>query len=427
MTPAGDAIMKTLLLVICGVLLFGLAARAGEAVPAGTPDSTVAAMSDSAALAADSSSVPQRDFFDLLNEYVLHRRVEPEAGGTTRTGLSWAFLPTFNYNPVYGFAVGAMVSGAGRRGIKSTRYSQLSISGNVSTTGQIQAQVRGDVFSPSGDYLLKVDFRYLDTSRSTWGLGPLSADQEEYPMEFDLVRTYATAYRRASGPVFIGVGYHYDRFYNIVDVRADEGETTPVTIYNQGILTSTVATGVSLNVLGDTRDNLANPSSGYYLSGSFRGYISDFGSNHNWQEFWAEMRVYPHLPRQSRNVLAFWLYSWMSFGKAPYLNLPSNGWDTYGRGARGYLQGRIRGSSQIYLESEYRWSLTRDGLWGMVAFMNATGTTDENSGTFGRTDWGGGVGLRVKLNKHSNTNVTIDHGWGKAGSKGFFLGMSEVF
>jgi len=429
MKPAGDSTMKTLLLVFCGVLLFALSALAGEAVPAAISDSTAVAVSDSAAVAGDSSvaEVPQRDVFDLLNEYVLHRRVEPEAGGTTRTGLSWAILPTFGYNPVSGFSVGAMVSGAGRRGIKSSRFSQLSISGNVSTTGQIQAQARGDVFSPSGDYLMKADFRYLDTKRSTWGLGPISADQLEYPMEFDLVRVYATAYRRASGPVFVGIGYHYDEFYNIVDERAQEGDATPFTSYSGGTLASTVAAGVSLNVLGDTRDNLANPSSGYYLSGSFRGYISDFGSNHNWQEFWAEMRVYPHLPRQSRNVLAFWLYSWMSFGEAPYLNLPSNGWDTYGRGARGYLQGRIRGSSQIYLESEYRWSLTRDGLWGMVAFLNATGTTDEDSGTFGRTDWGGGVGLRVKLNKHSNTNVTIDHGWGKVGSKGFFLGMSEVF
>jgi hypothetical protein len=138
-----------------------------------------------------------------------------------------------------------------------------------------------------------------------------------------------------------------------------------------------------------------------------------------------EMRVYPHVPRQSRNVLAFWLYSWMSFGRAPYLNLPANGWDTYGRGARGYLQGRIRGTSQIYVESEYRWSLTRDGLLGMVAFLNATGTTDEESGTFGRTDWGGGVGLRIKLNKHANTNVTSTTAGG-CWIEGV-LRMSEVF
>jgi len=272
-----------------------------------------------------------------------------------------------------------------------------------------------------------VDFRYLDTKRSTWGLGPLAPDQEEYPMEFKLVRTYATLYRRASGPVYIGLGYHYDEFNDIIDSRAQEGEATPFTDYSGGALTSTVASGWSVNVLGDTRDNLVNPSSGYYLSWSFRDYNPNIGSDTRWQEMWVEMRVYPHLPSSSRNVLAFWLYGWLTFGEAPYLNLPSSGWDTYGRGARGYLQGRIRGTDQVYFESEYRRVLTRDGLWGAVAFLNGTSTSLPESGVLGRMDYGGGVGLRIKFNKHTNTNLAIDYGFGRSGSKGLFFGMSEVF
>jgi hypothetical protein len=192
-------------------------------------------------------------------------------------------------------------------------------------------------------------------------------------------------------------------------------------------LTRTVAAGFSINVLGDTCDNLVNPSSGYYLSASFRDYNKDFGSDDNWQEMWAEMRVYPHLPNRSRNVLAFWLYSWLTFGKGPYLNLPANGWDTYGRGARGYLQGRIRGSNQVYLECEYRRTLTANGLWGAVAFLNSTLTTQPASGVFGGSDFGGGAGVRLKFNKRSSTNLAVDFGWGDDGSKGVFFGMSEVF
>jgi hypothetical protein len=139
------------------------------------------------------------------------------------------------------------------------------------------------------------------------------------------------------------------------------------------------------------------------------------------------MRAYPHLPSNSRNVLGFWLSGWLTFGEAPYLNLPSNGWDTYGRSARGYLQGRIRGANQIYFETEYRRVLTRDGLWGVVAFLNATTTTEPESAIFGSLDLGGGAGLRLKFNKRSNANLAIDYGWGKYGSGGFFLGMSEVF
>lgn len=399
--------------------------RAAHAEPlASAPDSTrvVSAAADTSV----AEEVPQRDAFDLLNS-ILGRRIEPEIGATYKTGLSWAILPTISYNPVYGTALGLMASGSGRRGSSLSPYSSLAVGANFSTTGQTQVTVRGDVFSKSATYLVRGDFRYLETTRSTWGLGSLSEDQEEYPMDLTLYRVYATFYRVVSGPVFVGLGYHYDEFADIVDQRAQQGEETPFTVYSGSAVPRTIASGFSINLLGDTRDNLVNPAAGYFLSMSLRTYMKSAGSDNNWEEMWVEMRLYPHLPKRSRNVLAFWLYTWYSFGPAPYLNLPSNGWDTYGRGARGYLQGRIRGANQIYLEAEYRWSLTRDGLWGAVAFLNLTTTTNPETQTFGKANAGTGVGLRVKFNKHSNSNLTIDYGWGADSSRGVFLGMSEAF
>jgi outer membrane protein assembly factor BamA len=188
-----------------------------------------------------------------------------------------------------------------------------------------------------------------------------------------------------------------------------------------------VATGFSLNLLADTRDNLVNPRRGYYVSWSVRDYSEVFGGDGNWQEMWAEARLYPTMPEGSRNVLSFWMYTWLTFGGAPYLNLPSNGWDTYGRGARGYLAGRIRGADQVYIESEYRFPLTRDELFGMVVFVNGTATTSSSSGPFGSIDPGAGTGLRIKFNKKSDTNLAIDYAWGRANSSGLFLGLGEVF
>lgn len=406
--PAMFALVLALLVIAAPAALAQI-----EPTPEPAPADTVAA-------------APQRDAMDLIADF-LNRPVESEMSGTLSTGLSWAILPTFSYNPVYGAALGVMLSGAGQRGRNVPRYSQLAISASYSTEEQILAQLRGDVFSPSGNNLLKMDVRYLDTTRSTWGLGTIAQTQEEYPMSFNLIRVYGTFYRRTSGPVFIGLGYHYDEFMDIVDFRAEEGDSTPFSTYSGGTPGNTVASGVSINVLGDTRDNLVNPSSGYYLSGSFRDYLKSIGSDDNWQELWVEMRVYPHLPAPSRNVLGFWLFGWLTFGEAPYLNLPSSGWDTYGRAARGYLQGRIRGVNQLYFETEYRRTLTRDGLLGFVVFVNGTATTDTSSSTFGRLDPGIGAGLRLKFNKRTNTNLTVDYGWGRGDSRGLFLGMSEVF
>ena len=90
---------------------------------------------------------------------------------------------------------------------------------------------------------------------------------------------------------------------------------------------------------------------------------------------------------------------------------------------RGASAARTRSTS----ETEYRRTLTADGLWGAVAFLNGTMTANPETGIFGRADPGFGVGLRMKFNKHTNTNLTIDYGWGRDVSHALFLGMTEVF
>ena len=400
---------------------------AGPALPVSQAQDSTATADTVSAVADTAGAVPQVDAMDLLNWYVLRKPKRVGSEVEFDAGLKWALLPTVSYNPVYGAAFGVLLSGSGRRGGRFAHYSNLAVSANISTQEQVQVQVRGDVFSPSEDYLLKADFRHLDTQRSTWGLGPLDEQAGEYPMSFILHRLYMTVMRKVTGPVYLGLGVHFDQFSYIVDERADQGETTPFTEYSGGLLSTTRAVGLSVNLLADTRDNLVNAKHGYYLNWSFRDYLSDMGSDKDWQEFLVEARVYPHLPVKSDNVLAFWLYGWMTFGPAPYLNLPSNGWDTYGRGGRGYLAGRIRGESQIYLESEYRWSLTSNGLWGAVVFLNGISTINQETGTFSRLDPGGGAGIRIKFNKHTNTNLAIDYAWGRNNSSGFFLGMTEVF
>lgn len=411
-------ILATLIVISVGATGAAVAQAPQPVEPEGA---TPATASDSA------DSVAQRDIFDVLDQYLFGRRADPSLEFTDVTGLQWAFVPTFSYNPVYGAALGVLASGAGRRGSAKARYSSLAISANYSTQEQLQLQFRGDLFDRSGTYLLKSDFRYLDTSRSTWGLGTLQSQGDEYPMSFILGRAYATLFRRVRGPVFLGVGFHYDEFRDIVDERAEAGESTPFVEYSGGLVASTRAVALSLNLLADTRDNLVDPHAGYYLSWSFRNYDKFLGSDKAWQEMWVEARVYPRIPSNRRNVLAFWMWGWMSFGPAPYLNLPTNGWDTYGRSARGYLAGRIRGPSQLYAESEYRWSITRSGLLGAVVFVNATTTTSSESGTFGPIDPAAGTGLRIKFNKNTSTNLTLDYAWGRADSRGLFMGMTEVF
>jgi hypothetical protein len=151
------------------------------------------------------------------------------------------------------------------------------------------------------------------------------------------------------------------------------------------------------------------------------------GTDSSWQSFQTDFRTYSRLDQNGRSVLAFWNTTWFTFGGTPYLELPAIGWDTYQRSGRGYAQGRVRGRNQIYTEGEYRLAITRDGFWGAVAFVSLLATSDPVTNGFERVDPGGGVGLRIKLNKKSSTNITIDFGFGAEGSNGLFLGSGEAF
>ena len=125
--------------------------------------------------------------------------------------------------------------------------------------------------------------------------------------------------------------------------------------------------------------------------------------------------------------MALWNYNWFTFNsKAPYLDLPSTGWEVYPLG-RGYIQSRFRGPNLLYLEAEYRFRISRNGLFGGVVFTNAQSVSDWPGNKFTAIHPAVGTGIRIKLNKYSGTNLSIDYGVGLQGSRGLFINIGEVF
>lgn len=370
----------------------------------------------------------QRDMMDVVSALLGRPRAEPEAE-FQRHGLSYTLLPSLGYNPAYGVFAGVSVSAAGALGpAETTIPSTISAGASYSSTGQISVQLRSEIATPANQWRFSGDWRYLDTSEDTYGLGPVEKGQSAYPTGFQLYRFYQTVFKRLGESDFsLGFGYLYDRHASIEDTRAQAGESTPFTEYSGGQPSTTASSGLSLEILMDTRDNPPNTTRGVYMSSALRSFTKGMGSQDDWQGFYSEFRGFKSLRGKTRRVLAVWNYAWFSFGPSPYFDLPSVGWDRYGRTARGYVRGRIRGNDQIYTEGEYRHTFTRDGLWGGVLFMSATATNLRPGGTFGPMDPGGGIGLRVKFNKRSDTNLGLDFGWGDDGSFGVFAGLQEVF
>jgi hypothetical protein len=106
---------------------------------------------------------------------------------------------------------------------------------------------------------------------------------------------------------------------------------------------------------------------------------------------------------------------------------PATGWDDQYNTGRGYIQSRFRGNNMSYLETEYRFGISKNGLVGGILFVNAEKFSDELSATYKSILPGYGLGLRLKLNKYSKTNICLDYGFGNNSSQGFFVNLGEVF
>jgi hypothetical protein len=65
----------------------------------------------------------------------------------------------------------------------------------------------------------------------------------------------------------------------------------------------------------------------------------------------------------------------------------------------------------------------------MVAFLNATtvGSTYAGESLFDSAALGAGFGFRLRLQKRSRTNVCLDFGWGREGSRGVYIALAEAF
>ena len=84
-------------------------------------------------------------------------------------------------------------------------------------------------------------------------------------------------------------------------------------------------------------------------------------------------------------------------------------------------------TDMIYLESEYRFGISKNGLIGGVIFANTESLSEYPFNHLEKFLPGAGIGLRLKMNRQSKANIAIDYGFGMNGSQGFFFNIGEVF
>ena len=384
-----------------------------------------------------SAAAPTKDLFDLLRE-LRHKPAPPPPGPEDYKKWMMAAAPVITYGPTSGFGIGVAGNMAVYKGFpETTRISSLVASVTGTTKEQVLVNAKFNTAALNNSSLFEGDNRLYWTSQKTYGLGTGTSEGDAVDQKYDYFRFYETFYRQVVRHAYLGAGFLYS---NHTDVRpADDAASatwpsSPYVVYSEqhGFdPASQTSAGLSLSALFDSRDGPINPSRGLYAKASFSAFFHGFlGGASDWQQLSYDARTYLRLTPDARHKLAFWLSGdFVTGGTAPYLDLPATGMDTYGRAGRGYPQGRFRGQSLVYGEAEYRWTATRNGLFGMVAFLNTETLSNEQTGEklFDSFATGAGVGLRLMLNKRSQTNLCVDIGWGEQGSRAVYFAVQEAF
>ncbi|MEY2596290.1 MAG: hypothetical protein RI965_1562 [Bacteroidota bacterium] len=374
---------------------------------------------------AQVSTVEQKDLLDILTqntnksqtekkpEKKLNLSVMPAAGYAMHTG--WAGILTANL---------ALHSS----GDTNIQHKLSSIATNITYTAfkQVLLPIQANIWSANDKFNYQIDYRFIKYPSKVFGLEDDAGVPNGYFVKYSGLKLHQTVMHSIAKNFYAGLGLYFDRLWNIHEVDPPANFKTAFQQY--GISETVQAAGPALKLIYDSRMNAINPTNGLLASMAYRNNVKWLGTNENWESIQFDFRKYLTFPANSKNTLALWNLNWFTLsGKPPFLMLPSTGWDDSYNSARGYIQGRFRGRNMVYLESEYRFQITQNGLIGGTFFVNGQSFSHNMFKAYDAFKIGYGVGLRLKINKHSGANICIDYGFGKNGSHGFAVNLGEVF
>lgn len=368
------------------------------------------------------------DVFDVVK--MVFKRKNGKQKPKKKPNLNGPFITTIPY-PGYSIATGV----AAVVPLNIAFYTSKKERGNLSFFNnnfqytqfkQALAVSLSDLYFGHDKWQLIGDWRFYNFPTNTYGLGSLTTLSDADKINYLHLRVYEMITREVAKNTSVGLGYHFDYHWKIRDLGAEEGKQTDFQRY--GFNTESKSSGLSVNLIYDTRNNPNNPFTGIYFNTQFRTNLKGLGGSSNYNALYVDLRKYFPLSKKWHLELAFWAYAWITLnGKPPYLDLPATAWDTYNNTGRGYAMGRFRGNHLLYFETEFRFNIMRNGLLGGVVHANVQSVSEWPSNNFKSAQPGIGFGLRVKINKRTNTNSAADYSFGTGGSKGFAFNFNEVF
>lgn len=370
----------------------------------------------------------KKDIIDLVRSVLKYK----SEGIKRKRGqkIYFSILPTTSPIPGGGKALITSTSAAfylGKR--RNTSLSSVNFAPYLNFKGKYSFSFHSNLFTSHNLWNIQGDTRVSVYPEFIFGTKRNNQENKQLLVNYKYIRFYQTILKQIKPYLLIGTGYNLDYHINIKELN-DTLNLSKFTNYEYGTSSgsNSFSSGITANILYDSRNNSLNPLPGSYVNFIYRvnPYLLGNG-NHTWQSLYLDNRKYISLEGRKRRIFAIWNYVWTGLSNnIPFFDLPGIGYEPYQRSGRGIEQNRYRGKSLVYLEGEYRSDLTNNGLLGYVVFANMNTVTETGGNNLSKIHPAAGAGLRIKFNKRSNTNIALDFGFSK-GNFGYSLNLGEAF
>ncbi len=337
-----------------------------------------------------------------------------------------------SYNPEASLGIGGAVLATFRMNKNDTlsQRSYLPAGINISINGTIVVAGAGTFFFNANKFRIYTSYSYRNEPAHYYGKGYESIEKipergkqtTRYHKEtiiFNPRFVWEVRPNLYTGPL---LDINYSRSWNINPLMQQDP-------YFLKFRPKYMNVGIGAILQYDTRDDVATPNEGLFLSGIGRFYGKYFGGAYNYQILELEYRQFQPLFR--RAVLAWTAKTQIGFNNIPFTELP-----TFGSpfDLRGYFVGQYRDKSMAYGIVEYRQmfgteeDLKRGRFLSKLGFVTWVGT-----GTIGNTPakwtkWklNYGVGLRVQMQPRKNFRLDVGKAQGVKGVQ-VYMNMTEAF
>lgn len=332
------------------------------------------------------------------------------------SGDKWAVIPAVIYSPETSLGLGARAIRIFKHKDQEDgilRPSTLPITFLYTLNNQTIFTTELELWANENRDYLNGRFELSNFPFRYFGIGnnPLVGEGEFYTTRFAYF--HLNYERLISKGLYIGPRYEFriDDIYR----RVPGGilETSQVPGFDGQRLS-----GLGLVVNHDTRDNIFQPTQGWFNRFGWMGFQSFLGSNFDFNQYTADFRRYVQV-NERKQVLALQSYWSFTTGNSPFQHVSLIGGSER---MRGYFEGRYRDNHAMVHQAEYRVPIYRN--FGMVFFGHAGQVAaDLDEFSFSRFRYGGGVGFRYKLTP-DGLNIRIDVAVGD--QRAFYFGLNEV-